>query len=202
MDFASAQQREYGPQEFTGVVLKNERITLKEFNACTFTKCVFSETAFEKCEFRDCVFKKCSLSLVSLKDSLFFGTRFEDSQLIGINWTETSWAKNKATLITPVDFFGCTLNYSTFIGLNLKKIKLTKCMAQDVSFEDANLTQANCTATDFTNSRFLHTNLTQADFTGATNYSIAANQNTLKKTKFSLPEAMSLLYSLDIILTE
>jgi hypothetical protein len=44
--------------------------------------------------------------------------------------------------------------------------------------------------------------LTQADFTGATNYAIAASLNTLKKTKFSLPEAMSLLYSLDIILTE
>jgi fluoroquinolone resistance protein len=58
------------------------------------------------------------------------------------------------------------------------------------------------TLTDFSNSRFQHTNLTEADFTGATNYAIAASLNTLKKTKFSLPEAMSLLYSLDIILTE
>jgi len=44
--------------------------------------------------------------------------------------------------------------------------------------------------------------LTEADFTGAKNYAIAASSNTLKKTKFSLPEAMGLLYSLDIVLTE
>jgi fluoroquinolone resistance protein len=71
-----------------------------------------------------------------------------------------------------------------------------------VDFAEADLTLANCTFTDFTNSRFQHTNLTQADFTGATNYTIAPNLNTLKKTKFSLPEAMALLYGLDIVLTE
>jgi hypothetical protein len=44
--------------------------------------------------------------------------------------------------------------------------------------------------------------LTQADFTGARDYTIAPNLNQLKQTKFSLPEAMALLYGLDIILTE
>ena len=48
----------------------------------------------------------------------------------------------------------------------------------------------------------MHANLTEADFTGAKNYAIAPGMNTLKKTKFSLPEAMSLLYNLDIKLTE
>jgi hypothetical protein len=46
-------------------------------------------------------------------------------------------------------------------------------------------------------SRFLHTTLT-----GASNYAIAANLNTLKGTKFSLPEAMNLLHSLDIVVTD
>jgi uncharacterized protein YjbI with pentapeptide repeats len=69
-----------------------------------------------------------------------------------------------------------------------------------VNFAETDLTEADCTRTDFSEGRFLHTNLTEADFTGAAHYAIDATTNTLSKTKFSLPEAMSLLYSLDIVL--
>lgn len=196
----SGPAKEYTAQEFRGEVCKNAQVKFKEFDACIFVKCSFSETAFNDCKFRDCVFKGCDLNLIGVKGCAFENTRFEDSQLIGVNWTDTTWAKNK--FLKPVDFLGCLLNLSTFMNLNLKKIKLTKCVARDVDFTEANMTQANCTATDFSNSRFMRTNLTEADFTGATNYSITANLNTLKKTKFSLPEAMSLLYSLDIVLVE
>ena len=107
-----------------------------------------------------------------------------------------------ASLLGSINFTDCTLNYSTFIGLKLKKIALTRCLARDVDFSETDLTQANCSGTDFTDSRFMHTNLTQADFTKATHYNIAATQNTLKKTRFSLPEAVALLHSLDIVLEE
>ena len=137
-----------------------------------------------------------------LKECSFKDTLFEDLQLVGVNWTDTNLAQMKFVVAKPVDFVRCALNHSMFMGLNLANLRLIECAARDVSFEDANLSRANCTRTDFAESRFLHTNLSEADFTGATNYSIAANLNTLKKTKFSLPEAMSLLYSLDIVLTE
>jgi uncharacterized protein YjbI with pentapeptide repeats len=201
MMLSTSQQKEYSFEEFKKVVMKNDQFNQKEFGSCTFIKCAFNETIFQDCSFHDCVFKGCDLSLVRLKGCSFTNTRFEDSQVIGVNWTETSWATSKVAL-TPVDFFGCVINYSTFMGLNLKKAVMSKCTARDVSFEEANLTQANCTFTDFMNSRFMRTNLTGADFTGAKNYEIAASLNTLKKTKFSLPEAMSLLYNLDITLTE
>jgi uncharacterized protein YjbI with pentapeptide repeats len=198
----SGEEKEYDSQEFKGLVAKNEQIGRKEFTNCTFVKCSFNETAFVDCRFRDCVFQKCELRLVTLVGCSFKNTHFDESQTIGINWTETTWAKDKMAFVRPVDFAGCVISHSTFLGLNMKKVTLSKCIAHNVSFENANLTQANCTATDFRDSRFLHTNLTETDFTGATNYAIAANLNTLKKTKFSLPEAMSLLYSLDIVLTE
>jgi fluoroquinolone resistance protein len=201
MALFETQPKEYTSEEFKKVAQKNDLISLKEFGACTFIKCAFNETVFQNCSFHDCVFKGCDLSLVRLKGCSFTNTRFEDSQLIGVNWTETAWATSKVAL-TPVNFLGCIINYSTFMGLNLKKVILSKCTARDVSFEEANLTQANCKFTDFMNSRFMRTNLTEADFTGATNYSIAPGLNTLKKARFSLPEAMSLLYNLDIQLTE
>jgi len=193
-------QKEWTSQKFKGVVDKNERMSSVEFNACTFSKCSFRETIFQGCRFHECKFQGCDLSLVTLKDCLFTDTRFEDSQVIGVNWTETSLAKSK--FITPVNFYGCVVNHSTFVDLDLKKIDITRCIAHDVDFSQANLTQANCAFSDFSNSRFFHTDLTEADFTGATNYTILASQNTLKKTKFSLPEAMALLYGLDIVLTE
>jgi len=43
--------------------------------------------------------------------------------------------------------------------------------------------------------------LTEADLSKARNYLIDPGLNQLKKAKFSLPEAMSLLYNMDIILT-
>ena len=201
MDFSSA-QAEYTNQELKGVVYKKGSVSLKEFNSCLFVKCSFHETVFKECHFRECTFRKCDISLVHFKDCSFSDTRFEDSQVIGVDWTETAWANSKFSLAKPVDFLNCVLNYSTFMGMNLKQINITKCIAREVSFENANLTEANCSFTDFTNSRFLHTNLTGADLTGAKNYTIAAHLNILKKTRFSLPEAMSLLYSLDIVLTE
>ena len=193
-------QNEWTSQKFKGVVEKNAHMSSVEFNACTFSKCSFRETIFQDCRFHECAFQNCDLSLVTLKGCLFTDTRFEDSQVIGVNWTETSLAKSK--FITPVNFYGCVVNHSTFVDINLKKINITRCIAHNVDFSQANLTQANCAFSDFSNSRFFHTDLTEADFTGATNYTILASQNTLKKTKFSLPEAMALLYGLDIVLTE
>jgi fluoroquinolone resistance protein len=201
MELFNPQQNEYISEEFKKGVLKKGQVSSKEFSSCTFIKCAFNETVFQNCKFHDCTFKGCDLSLASLKGCAFTNTRFEDSQLISINWTETAWATGKV-VFKPVDFCGCVINYSTFMGLNLKKVTLSKCIAYEVSFEEANLTQADCRFTDFLNSRFIRADLTEADFTGAKNYTIAANLNTLKKTKFSLPEAMSLLYNLDISLTE
>lgn len=199
MDLSGVQD-EFNSQKFKGEVCKNALVNNITFNSCTFTKCSFHETAFTDCSFHNCTFTKCELSLVKVKGCIFTDTRFEGSQLVGVNWTDSHWAKNQ--FLKPVDFIDCVINYSTFIELNLKKIQMVGCTARDVDFGDADLTQANCRGTDFSNSRFWHTNLTEADFTGALNYSIAVNSNTLKKTKFALPEAMSLLYGLDIILTE
>lgn len=101
-----------------------------------------------------------------------------------------------------IDFNDCSLNYSTFFGLKLNGIRITHCIAREVDFGEADLTRAVFDGTDLAGSLFMHTNLTEADFTKASNYSISAKHNQLMKTKFSLPEAMSLLYGLDIILVD
>ncbi len=193
-------QKEYNGQEWKSLVLRSAQVRGRTFDSCTFVKCSFRETAFVECKFRGCTFRGCDLGMVNLKGSDFNAVRFENCQLIGVNWTETTW--EKGWILKPADFERCALNHSSFLGLDLKRVSLVRCTAQNVDFAEANLNGCNCTGTDFLESRFLHTDLTEADFSGARNYAISPALNTLKKTKFSLPEAMALLYGLDIVLTE
>jgi fluoroquinolone resistance protein len=162
---------------------------------CSLLECVFAG-----CRFADSCFQGCDLSLVQVPATVFSNTRFEESKVIGVDWTQAEWAGVR--LGRPISFFRCAISHSTFIGLALKEIVIQECIARDVDFREADLTQADLTHTDFADSLFMDTNLTEADFTQARNYTINASLNVLKKTRFSLPEAMSLLYGLDIILEE
>ncbi len=192
--------REFSGEDFKNLDLARARLAGHTFESCTFTRCTVREAVFDKCRFAGCTFRKCDLALVHVEGCTFADTTFEDCQLAGVNWSEMAAAKS--LLRPPFYFVGCALSHSLFMGLKLKGIKLAKCVARDVDFSDCDLTRANLSGTDFDGSRFSHTNLTEADFTGATNYAISATLNTLKKTKFSLPEAISLLHNLDIILED
>ena len=86
--------------------------------------------------------------------------------------------------------------------LDLTRSQITNCIAKETYFAETNLSKSNLTHTDFIDSKFFHTNLTRADFSGAKNYFVVYSENTLKKTKFSMPEALSLLHGLDIVLDD
>ena len=199
-DWFSDERTEYEDQTIDGLALMGEEVHAKEFAGCTFVDCSFLETAFVACRFLDCEFVRCDLSLCRVEGCSFTSVKFIDSQVIGVNWTEASWPARG--LFNAIGFERCALSHSTFIGLGLRRVEMVDCLAHNADFAEADLTQANCAGTDFEGSRFLHTDLTEADFTRATNYAIAPNLNVLRRTRFALPEAMSLLYGLDIILTE
>jgi len=165
-----------------------------------FEECSFVEASFRQSKFIDCLFRDCDLSMIDVRDCLFRRTRLERSKAIGINWTEGSWQTAKP-LFSAIDFHDCSVSYATFIGLQLSRMSMIRCVTRDSDFSNADMTLADLRGTDFAGSRFYHTNLTEADYSGATNYTINAALNTLKGTKFSFPEAISLLRALDIILT-
>jgi uncharacterized protein YjbI with pentapeptide repeats len=190
----------YADEAFKKTNLERERIVSGEFYDCTFVQCSFVEAVFNGCRFANCVFRQCDLSLAQVSASRFSATQFEDSKLVGIDWTRADWAA--ARLGEPVGFTRCALNHSTFIGLNLKKIEIRDCVATDVDFREADLSQAVFAGTDLDKSLFSGTNLTDADLSGARNYQIVPEDNVLRRAKFSLPEAMSLLYNMDIVLVE
>jgi len=74
--------------------------------------------------------------------------------------------------------------------------------AINVDFRETNLEESIFEGTDFSDSIFGKTNLRKADLCEAKNYHIVPGENNLEGTKFSLPESLSLLYNLDIVLVD
>ena len=174
-------------QSFTEEDIQSRVFEECEFNNCSFIGCNFDNTKLLNCKFVD-----CDLSNIILLDCRFTDVQFVKCKAIGSDWT-------KIQKIQKLSFSECLLNYSNFRQLALPGIKMVKCEAKEVDFIEADLSGGNFDKTDFDQSIFLKTNLTKADFSNAINYSIDINTNTLGKTRFSLPEALSLLASSDII---
>jgi uncharacterized protein YjbI with pentapeptide repeats len=156
------------------------------------------ETRLQKCRFLNCKFNSCDLSLGKLPDSIFIDTSFHESKIIGVNWAQADWPT--ADLGNPLIFSKSALNHSTFIGLDLHGIQVLDCQAVNVDFRESNLSQADFSGSDLSDSLFNHTDLSKANLSQARNYRIDPEKNDLKKARFSMPEAISLLYSMDIVL--
>ena len=195
-----ADAKEYYDQIFEKVVLEAGENLTSGFVDCRFVKCTFEAVVFRNCRFSSCTFQECNLSLVQVAGSSFPSTRFEKSKLIGIDWTQGNWSQSEFSHL--VGFFDCVISHSTFIGLELQGIQVENCIAHEVDFREANLSKANFSGTDLTKSLFGKTNLSEADLSQARNYRIDPGNNLLRRARFALPEAMALLYSMDIVLQE
>ena len=196
-------KQSYEDQSFTELVHEEALIEGIEFQDCSFSKCTFTGTTFKSCKFKDCTFVDCDLSLAKVDYSTFKGVIFEKSKLVGINWALASWDSNGLLpLLNPISFVECVLNYSSFTGLELESLQIEKCTANEVDFSEANLEKSSFQGTDLSGSIFRNTRLTEANFIEATNYAINPEVNIIKQAQFSIPEAMSLLYSMDIEIIE
>lgn len=191
--------QQYEGATFTAYAAPAQAFTRADFAGCHFDRCVFTEGTFSHCSFTDCRFTGCDLSLARVPGCRFTDTRFHSSKLLGVDWTKAGDAVI-SKLFLSVHFDDCLLNYATFFGLTLRRGRFAGCVAREVDFREADLTETVCTKSDFTGSKFHHTNLTKADFRHATGYAINPATNTVAKARFSLPEAVSLLSGFDIVI--
>jgi fluoroquinolone resistance protein len=183
----------YYQEKFSRLSFEKETITSRDFEECEFDTCAFVDCKLEKCRFLNCKFNECTLSAIQPGNSRFIDVVFAKSKAIGIDWT-------KAKEIRGLVFNGCQVNYSNFSLLKIPKTQIMDCEAKEVDFIETELSGSDFRNTDFEKSRFFKTNLSGADFRGARNYFIDVTNNTLKKARFSLPEALILLQSLDVII--
>jgi uncharacterized protein YjbI with pentapeptide repeats len=82
--------------------------------------------------------------------------------------------------------------------MKLKGTKFVNCKIIECDFVDSDLSNADFSFSDLSGSSFNKTNLSFANFCNSKNYLINPNENFFHKTKFSLPEAVSLLGAFDI----
>ncbi|GAA5129035.1 pentapeptide repeat-containing protein [Luteolibacter yonseiensis] len=162
-----------------------------EFCGCEFRNCTFERTVFSDCSFEDCLFDTCDLTLAGIVGSSFSSVTFRNCKLHGIAW-------HKVGFSFDASFLDSQLDYSSFFGMKLNKIRFTGSRLKEVTFVDAVAREADFSRCEFKDTVFLQTDLSRADFTGARNYAIDVRENQVKGAKFDLPEAVSLLSSFGI----
>jgi len=193
-------KREYWSDTFVGKDCSGQVIKGSEFDGCVFRDCDFSAATFDRCNFVDCEFNQCNLSVVALAYSKFSEVVFHESKLVGVDWTRMT--RPSLAISSPVSFYKCILNDSSFYGLPLPELILEECKAHQVDFREGGFSRANFTYTDFGGSQFGHCDLGEADFSEAADYDIDVYQNNIKGAKFSRFEAVRLLESLEVELVD
>ena len=96
------------------------------------------------------------------------------------------------------NFEDSLISICIFSNLDLQNTRFYNCQVKSCDFAKTNLKNVNFEDSDLEDSIFENTNLSFASFKNAKNYRIDPNQNLLKKTKFSIPEVISLLKVYDI----
>jgi uncharacterized protein YjbI with pentapeptide repeats len=183
-------------QKFENLSYKNETLENIEYDDCVFEKCQFTEVKmigciFNQCEFRDCEFKLIKFDYCRMQNATFYNTL-----LMGINWDELQAGGAKSF---PVETFNnCVLKFNNFIQAFLAKFDFSTCSIMDCFFLECSMNKVNSRNVIFKETNFTECNLSESDFRGATNYSIDILTNNIKKAKFSFPEVIALLDSLDI----
>jgi uncharacterized protein YjbI with pentapeptide repeats len=188
----------YEEETFEGLTALPEEISDSVFLECRFLRCSLAETVFRTCRFPGCTFESCDLSLARIPGCDLTSARFVDSKVIGVDFTAADW--HAPRIGGPIAFQRCALDHSTFLGLRLQGATFLESRAREADFREANLARADFRGTDLEGALFTATDLTEADLSAARNYAIAPGENTLRKARFSLPEALSLLHGLDIVL--
>ncbi|MDD4731963.1 MAG: pentapeptide repeat-containing protein [Desulfovibrio sp.] len=165
------------------------------FYGCTFRNCSFQDARFVNCRFEDCTFVLCNLSLAVIDATTFSGAVFEDCKLLGVNWSPAGG-------FFTARYKGCSMENNVFADLSLGEFSFSGCSLVNASFFNTRLTRAVFDDCDLAGCQFTDTDLSFADFKTARHYHINAQTNKLHQTVFSMPEAVSLLSNLDIVLDE
>ena len=166
-----------------------------EFDACVFKNCSFSGAALKRWRLIDCRFEDCDLTAARLTASRLRGVTFKNCRAGGVNWAG-------ASSLDDLSFEHCVLDHGVFSGAKLPRLSAVDCRVREADFASADLRSAVFSRSDLRGSRFFGADLSAADLRGAFDYLIDARQTKMKKTRVSLPEAVSLLAGLDVVVED
>jgi len=186
----------YEDRTFRALDLRGLRFEAVELAGCRFERCRLNEATLAGCAFEECTFADSDLSVMRVPDSRFIEVSFARCKLLGVDWTQIRDSGSK--LRRSVTFEACVLDLCSFGELALEGASLRRCSAHEADFSGADLSNADCREADFAGARFQNTNLSGADLTLARNYRIDPLLNKVRRARFSLPEALTLLDPFEI----
>jgi uncharacterized protein YjbI with pentapeptide repeats len=188
-----AGETSFRERTFSKLDAANHAIDRLEFDTCVFKECSFAGAALKHWHLTDCRFENCDLTAARLTNARLRGVAFKNCRAGGVNWAG-------ASSLDDLAFEHCVLDHGVFSGAKLPRFSAVDCRLREADFADADLRAAVLAGCDLRGCRFSGTDLSAADLRGAFDYMIDARQTKMKKTRVSLPEAVSLLAGLDVIL--
>ncbi len=184
---------EFEDESFSGGALPGLDLRKKRFSGCRFSAMSVNEAQLQACVLDDCSFERCDLSMAQLADCSFRGVRFENTKLMGVDWTVAR------DLLFDVSFEECVLSYGVFVKRKMRQTKIIRCVAHEADFSGADLTEADFSGTDLRDARFSRTVLVKTNLASATHYHIRPADNRLKQTRFSMEAGLHTLAELGIV---
>ena len=173
-----------------------ERVNDSEFDACTFVGSDFSEAIVSDTRFVDCRFERCDLSLWKPAGSLIGGCHFEDSRLLGIDWTLADWPR--VALNEANAFLRCDLSMGTFADLDLGPTRFIECRMRESSFRFARMAGADLKGSDCLGADFHGADLSGASLVGVAGLAVDPIASKLDSAIVDAEGAIAILESLGI----
>lgn len=165
------------------------------FSNCSFVSCNFTESVLRNAHLCSCTFTDCNFSLVKVEGCRLQDVRFVTCKIVGVEFF-----KCDKTFFSS-SFRECMIQYCNFAELNLKGAIFRGSKLRECYFTNTCLVNADFRDADLAGTLFHNSDLSKADFSSALQYEIDPRTNVIKKAKFSLPEAVGLLRSFDIVIT-
>ncbi|MCI8992438.1 MAG: pentapeptide repeat-containing protein [Eubacterium sp.] len=178
---------------------KYQNITKEQYQFidCTFENCSFEDCKITGCVFVNCKFYNCNIISLTSKHSEIKNAAFHKCNLIGLHcWNELLPVGKYAHSIDKLE--NCHLKYNSFIEMSFRKFDFSSNMIQESIFEKCDLQESNFMDCRLEATQFFRCDIRNADFRDAKGYAIDILTNKIKQAKFSYPEVMSLLTSLEI----
>jgi fluoroquinolone resistance protein len=186
----------YNELHFKKEDFSKQNIELTQFERCIFTKCDFTESIFNKVLFESCKFIDCNFSLVKFPESKILDGYFKDCKLVGIDWGILNTKMGLKIRCIRSD-----LSFSVFPKIDISGSKFRRCKMYEVTFAETTARKCDFRRSDFVRAVFQKTLLIESDFRHAKNYIFNPAENICTKAKFSFPEAINLLRTFGIRVT-
>ena len=157
-----------------------------QYENCEFSAIQFNSHQLRGVLFNDCHFLNCNLANQDLMNTTIARASFNACNMIGINWCNLKRAED-------LQFKECKINFSSFQGLKLKKIRVEKCQALDVDFSSCDLSGGIFAHSNLAGSNFNAALFENADFRWAKDYLFDLRKAKVKGVKLTMPEALNLI---------